>query len=421
MDVGNSVVFSFTVCLLLSFLSAELFRRFKYPNILGYIFAGIVFGLPGIREFLVPEEFSGLLDFLSNIGIVFFLLLAGADMDLKRLRSLSTPSFLVGTLCFIFPLGAGYLFLSMAGFSSLQSFTIALCLSVTAAAVAVEILMEYDLLKTLEGTVIVGGSVVDDIWGIFSLTILLAFIEVQSPSISSILAVFSRLYLEYLAFFILAYVIGFKIYPYLARLVYMEKTEGGVFTLSIAFGLVITLLSEVFGLSSLIGAFIAGLIINRNIQSKKEGREIISNLKAVTFGLIMPFFFISMGLKFSFPAILSDLPLLFALALIAFVGKYAGAIVSGYLTGLNWSSINSVGLGMNDRGGIELIIAVVAVTHELINDTVFSVVLSMSFITTFISLYLFKRQVAKNMRQLTPLVDDSIRHCGRKKCGLNDV
>jgi Kef-type K+ transport system membrane component KefB len=421
MEVLNPVLVGFTGCLMVSFLLAEFFNTLRYPRVLGYISTGIIFNIPVIKSFMLHPAFHPLIEFLSDVGIVFFLLLAGAEIDVTKLKRMSLPAAAVGLLSFTIPFILGLVFLSSIGFNATSSFILSMCLSVTAAAVAVEILMEYGLLKTNDGSIIVGASMIDDLLGVLALTVILVLIKAEGAVASSILTVFLRMFLEYMAFFLIAYVLGFRIYPFIARFIWREMSDSGILTLSIIFGLMITILSQVFGLSSLIGAFIAGLIINLTVKNKVEGREIVKGLNTLTFGLIIPFFFILIGLKFNLISVLTDFPLLIALVLIAGLGKYSGVFIAGKLTGLNQASINTVGLGMNDRGGIELIIALVAVSNGLISNSMFSIIVSVAFITTFISLFYFKKQIHENLKNLGVLVDGVLTTGGEKHTKLQDI
>ncbi len=408
----DPLLVGFTGCLMASFLLSELFNSIRYPRVLGYICAGIILGIPPVRDLIVPEGFESLLEFLSGIGIVFFLLLAGLELDLVRLRKTSTSALAVGLLSFFTPLTLGFCIMAALGYSMIVSFVMALCLSVTAAAIAVEILMEYGLLQTDDGAIVVGAGMIDDLLGVFALTVLLALVGTGGDIISwATVAVFSKLYLEYLTFFVAAYVIGFWVYPRLASYIWKEKSKNGIFTLSIIFGLTITILSQVFELSSMVGAFIAGVIINMTVARQKMGKEIVDDLTSVTFGLIIPFFFISIGFMFDISAIWGQLPLAIALLFVGALGKYGGVWIAGKLTGLCKRSIHTIGLGMNDRGGIELIIAMVALNQGLITEGLFSIIVGIAFITTFVSLYLFKIQIRKNVKATGALLDGEL--CSR--------
>ncbi|MBD3388372.1 MAG: hypothetical protein GF416_04785 [Candidatus Altiarchaeales archaeon] len=409
MESLSPMLVGFTGCLMVSFLFSEFFNKLRYPRVLGYILAGVFIGLPYVNAFLLPEGFMPLLEFLSEVGIVFFILLAGTEIDLERLREMSTASLAVGFSAFICPLTLTFTFLSLFGLGFSTSLIVALCMSVTAAAIAVEILMEYGLLQSRDGAVIVGAGMVDDILGVVALSLILVAVKVDDLTVDSLVAAAGKLAAEYLAFFLIAVVVGLWVYPYIASLVWRRRGENQMLTLSLIFGLLVTFLSQVFGLSSLIGAFIAGLIINQTVKKRREGREIIRNLDAITFGFIIPFFFISVGLRFDLANIFRNMPLLIGLTVLGAVGKYAGVYLAGKMVKLKEGTIRAVGYGMNSRGGIELIIAVVALKQGLMGESVFSLIVSVALLTTFTSLHFFKRQVAENMNRLGPLVDDTLK------------
>ncbi|MFH1403378.1 MAG: cation:proton antiporter [Candidatus Altiarchaeota archaeon] len=420
MEAINPVLVGFTGCLIAAFLLSELFNTLRYPRVLGYILTGIIFNIPPVRSFMLHPEFNPLLEFLSEVGVVFFLLLAGAEIDLSRLKKTTLPSISVGVLSFLIPMIIGLCTLSALGYDPTVSFILSLCLSVTAATIAVEVLMEYEILDADDGSIIVAAGMIDDLLGILALTLILALIQTGGQVSSSLIGVFSVLSLEYVTFFIIAYILGFKVLPQLAGLIRHGNSSNVMFTLSIIFGLTITLLSQVFGLSSLIGAFIAGLIINITVKNKPEGEGILKGLDMLTFGLIIPFFFISIGLKFDLNGIMSDIPLLVGLIFIALTGKYLGVFIAGKITGLNQSSINVIGLSMNNRGGIELVIALVAVSYNLITESLFSIVIAVSFITTFISLVYFNKQIQYNSQKFGLLVDGVLKK-GEAHARLRDI
>jgi Kef-type K+ transport system membrane component KefB len=113
-------------------------------------------------------------------------------------------------------------------------------------------------------------------------------------------------------------------------------------------------------------------------------KRLISDLKTVTFGLIVPFFFVFVGLNFDFKAI-TAFPFLFVLILaVAITGKLVGALLSAFSAKLTFQQSMLIGWGMNSRGAVELVIAEVARQAGLIPIEIYSSIVAMAIITTII-------------------------------------
>lgn len=387
----NPVFIGFTGCLTLAFILSEYFYRIRYPRVLGYILSGIIISSTPLKDVLITSEFMPVLESLSEIGVVFLLLLVGAEINIKNLQKVSHTAVLTAFFSFILPLILGYITLLIFDIDPLTAFITGLCLSLSAEGIAVELLMEYGLLNTSAGGIIVEAGMIDDFLGVFALT------TVISLSQGGLTQTVVRLPFEYIAFFTVSYLIGFRIFPQIARIIWRGKSRTSMFTLSIIFGMIIVIFSEVFELSALIGAFIAGLIINLTIKIKAEEKEIVESLKTVTFGFIIPFFFIWVGLNFELQKTLSHMPMIIALTLAATIGKFGGAYITGKIKHIRKKTVNLIAAGINTRGGIELIIASVARNEGLLPNHLFSMIVSVALITTIISPILFKSQVKESI------------------------
>ena len=125
-------------------------------------------------------------------------------------------------------------------------------------------------------------------------------------------------------------------------------------------------LSKNFELGPIIGAFIAGIIIHLSEHRKYEHKENIKELEAMTFALIIPFFFINIGLHFDFASLTQNIWLVILVLLIATAGKLLGALIATPFTDLRLSQTHLIGWGMNSRGAVELVIAEIARIKSLI-------------------------------------------------------
>ncbi|MFC2162901.1 cation:proton antiporter [Candidatus Altiarchaeota archaeon] len=402
----ESILAAFTVCLTLAFLFSELFYRLRYPKVVGQILAGVVLGLPFIRVYF-EETFISFVESLADLGVVFLLLLVGTEVRIEELKKVSRKGLLLALLGYSIPLTMGYTLMTILGYSSLTSVIVGICLAITATAITVEILIEYDLLNTDLGFLIMDTGIIDDFFAVFSLALVIG--TVQGDGFETL----RTLPGEFLTFIIMAYIIGFTILPKAAKMVWKEKSEAAVFSLAIIFGLLIVLLSNSFGLSSVLGAFVAGVIIQLSIKNKREEKEIVESLQIVTFGLIIPFFFIFVGLNFSIVHLFDNIGLIILLAGVALVGKILAANIYGAINNVGRIHAQLIGWGINSRGAVELIIATIALENNLISTTIFQAIVAMAVIASIISPMMFRRTLRKERESGSAIKKEHKRHVKR--------
>jgi Kef-type K+ transport system membrane component KefB len=384
----ESILAAFTVCLTLAFLFSELFYRLRYPRVVGQILAGVVLGLPLVKTYF-GSGFLSFVNSLADIGVVFLLLLVGTEVRIHELKKVSKRAIQLALLGYAIPLMLGVLFMKALAFSTLTAVIVGICLAISAEAITVEILMEYDLLNTRIGATIMEAGMLDDFLGVFSLAAVIGV--VQGGGVETL----KTLPGEFMTFILISYVIGFTILPKAAKAVWKEKSEAAVFSLAVIFGLIVVLLSMSFGLSSVLGAFVAGLIIQLSIKNRLEEREIVESLSVVTFGLVIPFFFIYVGMNLNVLDVLDSLLFILLLTALALAGKMVAAHVMGGLHHVRRIDRTLMGWGVNPRGAVELVIASIARSSGLISNEIFSAIVAMAVIAALISPVMFRRTLDK--------------------------
>jgi len=380
----ESIFLVFTVCITLAFILSELFYRLGYPRVVGQLLAGVVLGLPFIKDYFTSGGTS-FIDSLGNIGVVFLMLLVGTEVKVHALMKVSGKALLLAVVGYLIPLTLGFAFMTLLGFETLTAVIVGICLAISAEAVTIDILLEYDLLDTKFGTMIMEAGMIDDFLGVFSLAAVITVLH--GGGVDELMSLPG----DFLFFILLAYVIGFTVLPRAAKAVWKEKSEAAVFSLAVIFGLIIVLLSESFGLSSVIGAFVAGIIIQISIKNRLEEKEIVESLSVVTFGLVIPFFFIDVGMNLDLLKAAWNLPFIAVLTSIALAGKIFAANLMGMLYRIRRVDRVVIGWAMNPRGAVELVIANIARTNGLISAEVFSAVVSMTIIAALVSPVMFRR------------------------------
>lgn len=274
-----------------------------------------------------------------------------------------------------------------------------LCVSITALPVAAKILESFHLLKTDIAKYSIATAIFNDVLALLALGVILDFPNEKSISViaRSIAITGSKLILLVLFIIIVNFMIERSKRKNSALIKFPEKL-GRLFGNEAAFGLVIIFVlifgsvSEFLGFHFVIGAFFGALLIRKDFFSPTRFKAIEGSLNAITNGFLGPIFFASIGLEFSMGEIDSAL-----FATVVLIVSILSKILSGYIGSrlINLSHTNSLGIGiiLNARGIMELVIASIAYQRGFIGKGLFSTLIIMGVITTLITPILFKRFV----------------------------
>jgi Kef-type K+ transport system membrane component KefB len=242
----------------------------------------------------------------------------------------------------------------------------------TSVGVTVRTLMDIHKLDTNAGAAILGGAVIDDVLGI----VLLSFVVGSDP--------FLYVGFKIVLFFILFVYIGLKVIDRLLGLGEYIHLPKAFLSIALSIFLLFSFFADRFGISGIIGAFIAGLLIGHSIKSRK----IIDYVQTIGYGFFVPLFFIWIGAKLII-GIQSDLSAftsiaLFALVLIiiAIIGKIIGCGIGAKISGSSLKESFQIGVGMIPRMELALIIISTAISKELIIGIVAHQLLAVTVLIT---------------------------------------
>ncbi len=374
-----------TLMLFVSFVFSEIFFRIKYPRVIGQLLAGIILGIPIFKILMTPDILSDI-SFLADLGIVFLLLLTGMKLNLEKFRSSGRDSIMIALFSVFFPFILGFILMKALDYSNMTAFVVGAAFSLTAEGTKLNVLMDIKALNSKVGVIMLGAGILDDVFEVIFLSIVLLVAQHTFFNIAILpLKIFLFAGLVYLAF---------KIFPKILRTIHKENSKIATFSLMLLFALVVATLSNNLELGPIIGAFIAGLIINTSNKRKKERKESIKELELMTFAFIIPFFFINIGLNFDYSIFSHNMWLTLMVTLLATFGKLLGALVATPFTKLNLRQTHLIGWGMNSRGAIELVIAEVARINNLIPVEVYSAVVFMAVVSTLIFPFVIKSIVS---------------------------
>lgn len=382
-------------------LGGELMERLGLPGLLGELLVGVLLGfllltVPGkTMEILKIQEdpfFRGLLD----VAIFFLMFMAGLEVRLRDVVQASRIGIPVAIGGVVFPLllgiWVGWIFIPPSQYKFAQCLFLGVALAITAIPVSVRALMDLGHLRSRVGTTIINAAVIDDIIGIVLLGFLTTFLSVGSvPSASSALLMLGRPVL----FFGIAVPVALYVVPFIDQRLPSAKSAELHFTVGMCFGLAMAILAELLGMHFMIGAFVAGLLLSEwTIHSKTVLEDLKEKMSGVTLGFLAPIFFVSIGLHLDLSAFNEALWFTIYLLAAAIAGKVLGSGLLARLAGVTWRESIAIGVGMNARGAVELVVASVALEAGLFTQPVppppvvsamFSAVVIIAIITTLMT------------------------------------
>jgi Kef-type K+ transport system membrane component KefB len=383
------------VILVAARLVGFLFRRIHQPQVMGEMVAGIILGpsllgwaAPGFFEALFPAESLGYLSSLSQIGLLLFMFLVGLELDPKILRgrghtavvtshvSIAAP-FLLGVLL------ALYLYprlsddsVSFAGFALF----LGAAMSITAFPVLARILSERNLLRTPLGAIAIACAAVNDVTG----WCILAGVVLAVRATGALFPLW--LTLGGSAVYVLA--MFFLIRPAFQKMGGIFENRGRISENMLALILLLVLASawatEGLGIHALFGAFVAGAVMPKEPRFVHALTEKLNDAAVV---LLLPIFFAFTGLRTSI-GLVSGAEMWFycgLIILVAIAGKFGGSSISARITGMSWREAGALGILMNTRGLMELVLLNIGLDIGVISPALFTMMVLMALVTTFMT------------------------------------
>ena len=375
-----------SVILLATLIGGQFSARLKLPAVIGELLAGIIVG-PAVLNLVQP---TGIIKVFSDIGVIFLMFLAGLDSDLKTLKRLLRPSVLVAGFGMIVPIIIAYFTGILFAFSQVESLFLGLTFSATSVSISVAVLQEMGRLQGKEGMTILGAAVADDLLSIILLSIVSGLTGVSEPSSNKGKDLILSL-LTQAAFLILLVFVSVYVIP---RLINLSQRLTLPVPETLVAMIIVVLASwgaEKVGLSNVIGAFFAGLALNRTSAQK----TLKKNFTVIGYSSFIPIFFVSIGSNMSIKGILNDFILFFVLVIGSVFSKLVGAGLGAKIAGFSNSSALLVGTGMVSRGEMALVVAQMGLTKHLLAPAAYSTVIGAIIMTTVVSPFLLKWSISK--------------------------
>jgi K+:H+ antiporter len=387
----TTLLMQIIVILIVARLVSILFSKIGQPSVIGEMVAGILLGpsllgvlFPEGMAFLFPESSMGILRSLSQIGVILFMFIVGTEINAGHLKEKARAAVIISHTSIIVPflLGITASLLIYSSFApakiSFTSFALfmGVAMSVTAFPVLARILDERGMNTSYLGTTAIACAAVDDVTAWCMLATVIAVVKMNGIGLS-LLTIF--LALAFTAFML------FLVKPQLNRLmdesVEIGKNGNGILVCALVIAFTSAYVTEAIGIHALFGAFLAGAVMPATSTVRSFLRD---KLAAFSSTALLPLFFAFTGLRTQI-ALLNDWQSWLVCALIiavAIAGKLGGGMLAARWSRMNWTDSISIGVLMNTRGLMELVVLNIGYDLGILSGRIFAIMVLMALVTT---------------------------------------
>jgi Kef-type K+ transport system membrane component KefB len=392
----NTVVAFFiavVIVMLFARLCGSLMPRIRQPRVMGEVLAGILLGPtlfgaldPGLQSQIFASDIVPYIGVAANLGLVFYMFLIGLEVDLGQLRGRARMTLAVSNTALLVPLMLGLLvalplYTLLAPDIRFAAFAlfVAVSMSITAFPVLARIISERRMIKRPLGTLALSAAAVDDVSAWFLIALATAVAGAGSG-----VAVLETI--GWAAVFCL--VMAFAVRPVMARaaVAYDEagRVPGTWVTVIFAGVLLSAITTETIGIAVIFGAFVMGLAMPRHAGLSED---VTQRVEDFVLTLLLPLFFAYTGLRTNVELLGSGqlVAITAGLCALAIVGKYGGTLIAARVIRLPWRQSAVLGALMNTRGLTELIVLNLALSTGAISQALFTALVIMALLTTFMA------------------------------------
>jgi len=381
------------VILAMAGLFRRLFRRLGQPPVMGEMVAGIVMGpsvlgliYPQAVTFLFPASSMETLRQLSQIGVVLFMFIVGMELNVRQVREKGSAAVMISHASIILPFLLGtalslFLYRDLApsgtSFNAFALF-IGVAMSITAFPVLARILEDRGLTQTQLGSIALTCAAVDDVTAWCILALVIALVKQAGIEISAITVVLTLIF---------AALMIFLVRPQLGRVIKDPDEQlhrRRLIPVILAFVFVCALITETIGIHALFGAFVAGVVMPPSAEFRIFLKD---KLEAFGSYALLPLFFAFTGLRTQIGLLTEwqDWLMCAVIILVAIAGKLGGGMLMARWTGMRWSDSFSIGVLMNTRGLVELVVLNIGYDLGILSGRIFAMMVLMALVTTFMT------------------------------------
>jgi Kef-type K+ transport system membrane component KefB len=369
-------------------LFGEVSEQLGQPAVLGELIAGV---LLGASAFGIVDPTDAIIHIFAELGVILLLFQIGLETDLRKLMKTGAAACAVAVVGVVLPFALGFFVAEAFHLSRVTSIVTGAALTATSVGITARVLADLRRLHEPEGQIVLGAAVIDDVLGLIILSVVSGVVAGGAITIGSIgITTFKAI-----AFIAVALAAGRLLAPPLFRLLQRVSSEATIAVMGLVFAFILALLAEHAGSALIIGAFVAGLIMQPTAQ-----RETIERGVVRLGHFFVPIFFVVVGASvdvrsFTQPMVLG---LGGAITAVAVIGKLSGGYAPWWFKGRKLV----IGVAMVPRGEVGLIFAQTGLTAGALNNGEFSAVMLMVMATTFIAPVALKQVLSRG----TADVDD---------------
>ncbi|MDB4973871.1 MAG: Na+/H+ antiporter [Myxococcaceae bacterium] len=386
-------------------LGGHLAVRLGQASVLGELLAGVLLGnldLAGVSQ-LEWIASDSVIDIFARLGVILLLFEVGLESTVAQMLRTGWSALLVAVLGVITPfaLGWGVGILLIPDSGTLAHVFLGATLTATSVGITARVLKDLDRAQTPEARIILGAAVIDDVLGLVILAVVSGVIGAASRGSALSAWEIARTLFSSFGFLVGSLVLGLWLSPRLFRVAFRLRSQGVLLSLSLAFCFALSFAANLIGLAPIVGAFAAGLILERVHYTDfvtRDEHELEALLHPIT-SFLVPVFFVIMGMRTDLGAFMAPGVLMLALAItaVAIVGKLVCSF--GVLGGI--ADRLTVGLGMIPRGEVGLIFANIGLGLHVGGEPVvskheFSALVVMVILTTMVTPPLLKWSLSRS-------------------------
>jgi Kef-type K+ transport system membrane component KefB/nucleotide-binding universal stress UspA family protein len=376
-------------------LLGEAMQRIGQPSVMGQLLAGILLGpsvlgwiWPNAQHWLFPasQEQKSMLDAVSQFGILLLLLLTGMETDLKLVSKVGRAAISISLLGVAVPFACGTALgafiptslLPNADKRLITSLFLGTALSISSIKIVATIIREMNFMRRNLGQVIMASAILEDTMGWIIISLIFGLGQAGTFDISHA----GKSLLGTIAFLIASFTVGRRAVFWLIRFVNDNFiSDFPVITMILAIMAAMALITARIGVQTVLGAFVAGVLIGESPILSKHVEE---QLRGLVIAFFMPVFFAVAGLNADMTVFRNPSLLLMAVVLIAIAsfGKFTGAFLGGAIGGLRRAESVALACAMNARGSTEVIVASIGLSMGALSGNLFTMIVAMAAATT---------------------------------------
>jgi Kef-type K+ transport system membrane component KefB/nucleotide-binding universal stress UspA family protein len=370
-------------------------KRAGQATVIGELLAGIIFG-PSILGHLAPAAYrllfppdplaDHLLEAVSWLGVIMLLLYTGLETDLDIVKGLGSAAARISAFGLFIPFVCGFVlgeylpksYLVQPNHQLLFALFLAVAMAISAMPVIAKILLDMDLMRRDLGLLILAAGVLDDTAGWLMLSVIAGLAAHGRVDIASALSTLAAV----AAFIAFCYFAGAAWVLRLMRWIDDHGlAEHAGMSAMVGIAMVCAIVTQAIGIHAVFGAFVAGVMLGRSARLRRTDRN---ELEAATIGVFAPVFFAYSGLKVDFFA-LHGVGLLAAVLAIAMAGKLLGCGAGAFTEGLSWRESLAVAVGLNARGGMGIIVALIGLSLGVLTQEMYAIIITVAIVTSMMT------------------------------------